>query len=115
MEDVVILVDAFFAVGLVIVEYHFAKAFDSGVKSLAFVGFGEFFYKLLQVRVLCNHEGCDGNVQFSSLGSHVVTFFYHHSVQAVAVFVVLPIGKTQATRFAVSDHEDLLIRISFAS
>ena len=62
MEDVVILVDAFFSVGLVIVEYHFAKAFDAGVKSLAFVGFGEFFYELLQVRVLCNHEGCDGNV-----------------------------------------------------
>lgn len=57
-------------------ENHFTQAFQSGKKGLPFVGLREFVHKMLQIRILGDHEGGDRDVHFAGLRRHGVAFVY---------------------------------------
>src|SRR5690606_35807061 len=97
---------SFLSVPLVVLKYHFPKALESGIESLAHIGLGKLPYELHQVGVLGDHKSGDGDVQFSGLLGHGITFFHDIFVKSHTVLIIVPIGKPQTGGLSIGDHKN---------
>jgi hypothetical protein len=97
------------------VKDHFSEAFKARKESFAVIGFGEFFYKSLQVRILGYHKSGDWDVQLARLRSHCVAFVYDILIESIAVFVILAIWQAQTTGLAVGNHKNLLVGVALSA
>ena len=79
------------------------------------VGFGKPIDELLQIRIFGNHKSRNGNVQFPSLLGFVVAFIDNIFIETIAVHVIGTIFLADATRFAIGNHENLLVGVALSA
>ena len=71
---------------------------------------GKCLHELLQIGILCDHERRDWNLLFSTDDCLIERSVYNHRIETKGVLVDAAVTAIDHRRFAIGDHEDLLVR-----